>query len=146
MQKKLMGAVAVAAVAALATSGAAMAAPPIAKAKQTTVAYNGVQVAIDPATGRMRAPTAADRQALSEAIQRDLAKSRATGYVAGQRPRTEAEALSTLKVNRKGRVGMAMQVPESQFTYIPATRNPDGSGSIRHEGDSEGPAPQEVTR
>src|SRR5690606_31401772 len=57
MQKKLMGAVAVAAVAALATSGAAMAAPPIAKAKQTTVGYNGVQVAIDPATGRMRAPT-----------------------------------------------------------------------------------------
>ena len=146
MQKKLMGAVAVAAVAALATSGAALAAPPIAKTKQSSVAYHGVQVAIDPATGRMRAPTAADRQALSEAIQRDLAKSRATGSVAGQRPRTESEALSTLRINKKGRVGMAMQVPDNQFNYLTATRNADGSISIRHQGDSEGTAPQEVTR
>jgi len=144
MQKKLMGAVAVAAVAALATSGAALAATPTAKTKQGAVAQQGMQVAIDPATGRVRTPTAAERKALSDAIQRDQRTSRATGYIAGQRPRTEGEALSTLKVNKKGRVGMAIQVPESQFNYLTATRNADGSISIRHEG--EDAAPQEVTR
>lgn len=147
MQKKLMGVVAAAAVTALATGGVAMAAPPMAKAKQqATVAYHGVQVAIDPATGRMRTPTAADRQALREAIQRDQARSRATGYVAGQRPRTDSEALSTLKVSKKGRIGMAMQVPESQFNYLTATQDADGRVHVRHEGDSEAAAPQEVTR
>ena len=146
MQKKLMGAVTVAAVTALAASGAAMAATPVAKAKQTTVASQGVQVAIDPATGRIRTPSAADRKAINQAAQRSQLQNRATGSVAGQRPRTESEALSTLRINKKGRVGMAMQVPDNQFNYLTATRNADGSISVRHEGDSETPAPQEVTR
>ena len=146
MQKKLMGAVAIAAVATLAASGAAMAGPPMSKmskAKQTTVVHQGVQVAIDPATGRLRAPTAAERQELSQAM---LGK-RTTGSVAGQRPRNESEALSTLRVHRKGRVRTSMQLPDSQFNYLTAQRNADGSISIRHEGDDDqGAAPQEVTQ
>jgi hypothetical protein len=142
MRKKLRTMVAMAAVATLAASGAATAAQPLSKAKPATVAYQGVQVAIDPATGRLRAPTAAERQALSNAILRDQAKP-----AAGQRPRTESEALSTLKINRKGRLGMSMQVPDSQFNYLTAERNADGTISIRHEGEGESPAPQqEVTQ
>ena len=144
MQKKLMGAVAVAAVATFA-AGAAMAAPPMSKmskAGQATVAQQGVQVAIDPATGHVRAPTAAERQALSNSR---LNKS--TGSVAGQRPRNESEALSTLRVNRRGRINMSVQVPENQFNYLTAQRNADGSVSIRHEGDADhDAAPQEVTQ
>ena len=146
MQKKLMGAVAVAAVAALAASSAAMAGPPVSKvskARQATVVQPGVQVAIDPATGRVRAPTAAERQALSDA----RLNTRSTGSVAGQRPRTESEALSTLKINKRGRLGRSLQVPESQFNYLTAQRNADGSISIRHEGDTDhDAAPQEVTQ
>ena len=145
MQKKLMGAVAVAAVATLA-AGAAMAGPPASKmsqARQATVVQPGVQAAIDPATGRLRAPTAAERQALGNA----RPDSRSTGSVAGQRPRNESEALSTLKVNRKGRIHMSVQVPENQFNYLTAQRNADGSISIRHEGDADhDAAPQEVTQ
>ena len=149
MQNKLKGAVAAAAVAALATAGAATAAPPSAKAKaagSSSVAYHGVQVAIDPATGRMRTPSAADRQALSEVIRRDQARAASMRSVAGQRPRTESEALSTLRINKKGRTSMAMQVPDSQFNYLTATRDADGKISIRHQGDDEATAPQEVTR
>ena len=146
MQKKLMGAVALAAVATLAASSAAMAGPPaskMSKARQATVVQPGVQVAIDPATGRVRAPTAAERQALSNA----RATSGSTGSVAGQRPRNESEALSTLRVNRKGRIGMSVQVPENQFNYLTAERNADGSISIRHEGgDDHGVAAQEVAQ
>lgn len=146
MQKKLTGAVAMAAVATLAASGAAMAGPPASKMSRTsqaTVAQQGVQVAIDPATGRLRAPTAAERQALSS----DLRNTRSAGSVAGQRPRNESEALSTLRVSRKGRIGMSVQVPENQFNYLTAQRNADGSISIRHEGDADhGVAAQEVAQ
>ncbi|MDN5781427.1 MAG: hypothetical protein L0H23_05290 [Luteimonas sp.] len=142
MQKKLMGAMAMAAIATLAASGAATAAQPASRAKLTTGTYQGVQVAIDPVTGRLRAPTAAERKALGKVL---LAPS--TGSVAGQRPRTEAEARSTLKVKRKGRIGMSMQVPETQFNYLTAERNADGSISIHHEGDGDGAVrAQEVTQ
>lgn len=145
MQKKLMGAVAVAAVAALA-AGAATAGPPMSKmskAKQANTVQPGMQVAIDPATGHVRAPTLAERQAISNA----RVDSRLTGSVAGQRPRNESEALSTLRVNRRGRINMSVQLPENQFNYLTAERNADGSISIRHEGDADhGTAPQEVTQ
>lgn len=145
MQKKLMGAVAVAAVATLA-AGAATAGPPVSKmskARQATVVQPGMQVAIDPATGHVRAPTLAERQAISNA----RVDSRLTGSVAGQRPRNESEALSTLRVNRRGRINMSVQLPENQFNYLTAERNADGSISIRHEGDADhGTAPQEVTQ
>ena len=146
MQKKLMGAVALAAVATLAASSAAMAGPPaskMSKARQATVVQPGMQVAIDPVTGHVRAPTAAERQALSNA----RTTSQPAGSVAGQRPRNESEALSTLRVNRRGRINMSVQVPENQFNYLTAQRNADGSISIRHEGDADqGAAPQEVTQ
>src|SRR5690606_40500459 len=61
MQKKLMGAVALAAVATLAASSAAMAGPPaskMSKATQATVVQPGMQVAIVSVTGHVRAPMA----------------------------------------------------------------------------------------
>src|SRR3546814_17286407 len=102
MQKKLMRAVALAAVATLAASSAAMAGPPVSRMSKATPApavQPGVQAAIDPVTGRLRAPTDAERQALG-----DARMSRQTpGSVAGQRPRHAREALAPLRLHRMAR-------------------------------------------
>ncbi len=141
MQKKLMGTVAMAAIATLAASGAAMAGPPTAKmsnAKQTTVVYQGVQVAIDPATGRLRAPNAVERSALSEALLKNQARNSA-------RPYDEAAARATFKRDRRTGM-MSMQVPETQVSYLTAQRNADGTLEIKHEDTAEHDAPTtEVT-
>ncbi len=140
MQKKLMGALAMAAVATLAVSGAATAAQPAtkAKARTTTVVYQGVQVAIDPATGRLRAPTAAQRRALSAAMLENQARTSA-------RPVDEAQARATFKRNRRTGA-MSMQVPESQVSYLAAHRTADGAVEVGHEAvDTNAAAPAEVT-
>lgn len=124
MQKKLMGAVAMAAVATLAASGAATAAKPVSKAKPTTVVYQGVQVAIDPATGRLRAPNAVERQALSRALVKGQSRS--------ARPADESQARATFRRDRRTGM-MSMQVPETQVSYLTAHRNADGKLEVGHE-------------
>lgn len=111
----------------------------------STVLFQGVQVAIDPATGRLREPTDAERQALTRAMLQKQASDAVTPLAAGQRPRNAAEAKATLKTHRTGRVGMSMQVPEDQLNYLEAERRPDGSVSIHHQGDRD-TAAKEVTR
>lgn len=98
-----------------------------------SVQYHGVQVAIDPATGRLRQPTEADRKALSKVIQRDRAMQTASGAM--QRPQTEAQAQATLRRSAQGQVGAVMQVPESHMNYLTVERQADGSLSIHHQGD-----------
>ena len=146
MRKNRFCSAGLAVVATLAGTGVALAAQPPAKitapiAASAPVAQHGVQVAIDPATGRVRTPTAADRQALG-----NQASSNRVGMT-DRRPQNDAEAATTIKRNRAGRIGMSMQVPESQFNYLTAKINADGSVSIQHEGDDDSAAPQqEVTQ
>ncbi len=94
---------------------------------------HGVQVAIDPATGRLRAPTAADRKALSKVVQRDRALQAARPGM--DRPQTEAQAKATLRTSSRGQVGAMMQVPESHMNYLTVERRADGSLSVHHQGD-----------
>ena len=116
----------------------ATAAQPATKAKTTTVVYQGVQVAIDPATGRLRAPTAAQRRALSAAMLENQARTSA-------RPVDEAQARATFKRNRRTGA-MSMQVPESQVSYLTAHRSADGAVEIGHEAvDTNAAASAEVT-
>jgi len=129
-----------------------------AQPETTTVMVQGVQVAIDPATGRLVAPTAAQRAALSAAMMRDAAapelktRSMNAGAVAATRwarPRTEAEAVKTLKRSSNGRYAAAMQLPESMVSSLVAESRPDGSVVIGHqEGNSLTPvqAAKEVVR
>lgn len=124
MQKKLMGALAVAAVATLAASGAAMAAQPASKAKPATVVYQGVQVAMDPVTGRLRAPNAVERRALSKALVGNQARS--------VRPLDETQARATFRRDRRTGM-MSMQVPESQVSHLAAHRTAEGQVRIEHE-------------
>lgn len=111
---------------------------------KTAVVYQGVQVAIDPATGRLRAPTDAERQALSAAMLRQqAAQLRAAGI---DRPQNQAEAQATLKRNPRGVVGMSMQVPENQMNYLTAERSADGSIDIHHQGDKPAAKAKAVTQ
>lgn len=108
------------------------------------VAYHGVQVFVDPATGKLQAPSAAQRQALGKVIQQDRAA------VLAKRPRDEIAARTTLRTSRSGQVYALMQVPDSHFSNLVAERQADGSIRIDHQHDAEqhatdAAADQEVT-
>jgi len=88
----------------------------------------GMQAAIDPATGRLRAPTATERQALA-------APSSAAGAPSARRPRDEAEAQRTL---RRGPRGMSMQLPDSRFNTSGTAAAPGGCPQGAPAADAEG--------
>jgi len=107
-----------------------------------TVTVQGVQVAIDPTTGRLVAPSDAQRQALSAAM---LSKpNRLSSNAVQQRPMTEADAAKTLKRSSTGRYAAVMQLPESLSSSLVAEKRNDGSISIHHQGDSKHAMPSEV--
>lgn len=94
------------------------------------VSFNGVQVHVDPVTGRLRAPTAAEQQALSRAIRQDIG---APGAFARGRPVDEIAARATLRTSRTGQVGALVQLPQSHLNFLAAERQADGSISIQHQ-------------
>lgn len=105
-----------------------------------TVTVQGVEVAIDPATGRLVAPTAAQRAALSAAMLEQAHAQRAAGGMA-LRPLDEAAAARTLRRPTSGRYAAYMQVPETLVTSLVAETRPDGSVTIRHEDEPASTAP-----
>lgn len=135
-------------------TGSAMAADPGAPDQQagepataeSTVFFQGVQVAIDPTTGRLVAPTAAQRAALSAAMRKRAASAPSRG-LSGM-PSNEAEALRTLRTHRlrNGRTVVGMKVPESLMVSLVAERRADGSLDIHHAGDSNEAGAVEVTK
>lgn len=94
----------------------------------TNVYFNGIKVAIDPTTGRLRQPTAAEAQALRESAQRMPTATSTT------MPKTRADAHRTIRKMRDGSV-MA-QLSQDMMLSVEATRLPDGSIQIQHAGDS----------
>lgn len=115
----------------------------------TAVTVHGVQVAIDPATGRLVAPTAAQSEALSRAmLQREAhLTSRPTARQAAM-PRNAAEARATFRTIqlKHGRKAVGMALPESLMSNLVAERRADGSVSIHHEGDSHPAVAPEVSQ
>lgn len=121
-------------------------APP-APSTDSSVTVQGVQVAIDPATGRLVTPTAAQRNALSHAVQRAAQTPvRAVGQPVV--PRNEAEARATFRTIhlKNGRTAVGMALPENLISNLVAERRADGSLSIHHEGDSAPAAAPEVSQ
>jgi acyl-coenzyme A thioesterase PaaI-like protein len=120
----------------------------------TTVAVEGVQVAIDPATGRLREPTAAERAALSKALIERAVQSRSNQLSASGtdfvRPLTEQDARATTRKLRlrNGVEVTGMDLPESLVSSLVAEKQADGSLHIHHQGEPAGDAKskQEVTR
>jgi hypothetical protein len=88
-------------------------------------------VAIDPATGKLRAPTAAEQAAYSRAAQ---ARQSRAAALTGQ-PRTNADAVKTARtVNlRGGGKATGMRLPQERMSSVVATRAADGSLSIHHD-------------
>lgn len=107
-----------------------------------TVAAQGVQVAIDPVTGRLVAPSDAQRQALSAAMLTQ--PNRLSANAVQQRPMTEADAARTLKRSSTGRYAAVMQLPESLSSSLVAEKQADGSIAIHHQGEGTHAAPLEV--
>lgn len=107
-----------------------------------TVAVQGVQVAIDPASGQLVEPSDAQRQALSAAMLSQ--PSRLSTKSVQQRPKTEAEAARTLKRSSTGRYSAVMQLPESLSNSLVAEKQADGSIAIHHQGEGTPAAPLEV--
>ncbi|MEO7073153.1 MAG: hypothetical protein ABI300_09450 [Rhodanobacter sp.] len=119
-------------------------------ATQEQVTVQGVQVAIDPATGQLVAPTAAQRAALSRAMLQRANNQPRTLDTLGQpaAPRTEAEARATFRAIRlkSGHQAVGMALPESLMSSLVAERRADGSLSIHHAGDVPAPATSQVTK
>lgn len=123
-------------------AGVANAAGPEAgQAETVTVTVQGVEVAIDPATGRLIAPTEAQRTALSAAMLEEARSQRAAGRTS-LRPLDEAAAAQTLRRPTSGRYAAYMQVPETLVSGLVAETRPDGSVAIRHQDEPVGTAPR----
>jgi hypothetical protein len=109
---------------------------------KTSVTVQGVQVAIDPRTGRLVAPTEAQRDELSRGMRQQAVSGnpRARNVAGGSAaPRTELEARATQHDVRlrNGRMATGMQVPESLMNDLLVERRPDGSLNIHHQGESD---------
>ena len=120
---------------------AAHAAEPVADDTAATGTYAGVTVAIDPATGRLRAPTAAEQAQLRTAVSSRL-RTADPMSIAKPGPKTRAEAERTMKRHPDGRV--SMQVSEDMMSHVVATQLEDGSIVITH-GDADGNADATAT-
>jgi hypothetical protein len=155
MQKKVMVQAIGLVLSGLFVAGAANAADqkPV-QVAETSVLVQGVQVAIDPATGQLVAPTAAQRAALSAAMVQRAAASQApaarglsTADLAAA-PRNESEALKTFRTLRlrDGRTAVGMDLPESLMSSLVAERRADGSLDIHHAGDVNPARAVEVTK
>lgn len=112
---------------------AAHASEPVAHEADTT-SYAGATVAIDPATGRLRAPTAAEQAQLRTAVSSRMRVADPMS-IAKPGPRTRAEAERTVRRHPDGRV--SMQVSDDMMSFVTATRLDDGTLVIGH-GDADG--------
>lgn len=91
--------------------------------------YQGVKVAIDPTTGRVRPMTA------DEVAQLRAAVTPSASSLARKGPANEAEALQTMRVTANGT--RVLQVPEDLMSDLVATRRADGSLQIGHAADAQ---------
>jgi hypothetical protein len=119
---------------------------------EQSVTVQGVQVAIDPATGQLVAPTAAQRAALSRGM---LERPSASGNLRSRgildssaAPADEAAARKTFHTFRlkNGHEAVGMALPESLMSSIVAERRADGSLNIHHQGDTNASGATEVTK
>lgn len=127
-------------------AGAASAAETSPATAPQTVTVQGVQVAIDPSTGRLREPTAAERASLAKAFQANGGNAASLST----QPRTAAEARSTFRTLSLGNGvhAKSVRVPQELMNSVVAERMPDGSIAVHHDDHGVQPATNapEVTR
>lgn len=125
-------------------AGAAYAADAPSKPSTAHAGAASVQVAIDPTTHQLRAPTDAERAAYAKAMQQR--QSRVSAF--SSQPLTRADAARTVRTVNFGNGihGTAVKVPQEMMSSVVATRNADGTISIHHDGDQAAPKAPEATR
>jgi hypothetical protein len=120
-----------------------------ANAAPQTVVVQGVQVAIDPATGRLREPTAEERAALAKAFNVNTV-SKASALGTSAQPRTAADAKATFRKVSLGHGvhATAVRVPQELMSSVVAEKAPDGSIRVHHDdhGVQAAPKAPEVVR
>jgi len=109
------------------------------QSQAASVEINGVKVAIDPATGRLRPLTQQERRDLAKALgaQRRTAEPAGAGKKGFVLPRTQAESEAQQRKLPNG--GVAQQVSSGEMSELVATQQADGSLRIGHadaDGDS----------
>lgn len=112
----------------LSLTAAATAAEPPAPDDTASGYFAGVKVAIDPATGRLRAPTAAEIRQLRTAA---AVTPRAPAMGGKRAPRNEAEARLTVRRHATGS-GVMAEVPEDRMSALVAVQTADGRISLEH--------------
>ena len=117
-------------------------------APEAAVYVQGVQVAIDPATGQLVEPTVAQRTALSRAMATRAAMLAPRSIGTRAAPRNEAEAAATLHTIqlKNGRTAVGMALPENLMSSLVAERRADGTLNIHHQGDDNAAKAVEVTK
>ena len=95
----------------------------------------GSRTGIDRDTGRLRATTAAEDQALERDAERLRQSTRAPGVGALVRPVTAAEAQATVRQHADGSV--SMMVPESLDSEVRVHRDANGQLVVSHAGEAE---------
>lgn len=114
-------------------------------ATSKVVNFHGVMVAIDPATGQLREPSAAEREKLAALMLKQNAQKNSRNDV-WQRPANAREAQATIKRSATGLVGLSMRLPQDRVSNMVAERNADGKVSIHHQGDAANVATDEVVK
>jgi hypothetical protein len=97
--------------------------------QDTSLYFNGIKVAIDPATGRLRQPTPEELQALRASVKQMTA----SRTLAKPLPATRADAQRTIRKMRDGSV--RAQISEDMLNTVQATRNADGTLSFSESAD-----------
>ena len=97
-------------------------------AQDADLYFNGIKVAIDPDTGRLRQPTPEEATALRASV-RLMPKARGKAM-----PLTRADAQRTIRKAADGSI--SAQVSEDMLLSVEATRQADGSIKITHAGDA----------
>lgn len=98
-------------------------------AQDADMYFNGIKVAIDPATGRLRQPTPEEATALRASV-RLMPSARGKGKTM---PATRADAQRTIRKAADGSI--SAQVSEDMLLSVEATRQADGSIKVTHAGD-----------
>jgi hypothetical protein len=97
--------------------------------QDTTLYFNGIKVAIDPTTGRLRQPTAEELKALRASVK----QMPASRTLAKPMPATRADAQRTIRKMRDGTV--RGQISQDMLNTVQATRNADGTLSFSESAD-----------
>ncbi len=98
-----------------------------------TAEFNGMKVAIDRKTGKLRPLTQEESQELESMLTQQRRATPQGRSSAAMAPATEADAMASARRLPNG--ATAIKLPQSQMEYVTATQDADGKLVLRHSSD-----------